>query len=389
MVKKIPILCTDAAALAVKLARAEVISAYPITPQTSIVEKLSEYVNNGEIDAEYIPVESEHSAMSACLGSSATGARTFTATCGQGLALMHEVLFIAAGMRLPIVMCNTCRSLSPALNIWGDHSDIMASKDCGWIQLFAENAQEIFDFIICAFKISEDERVLLPVVVNCDGFYATHVVEPILALDQEEVDEFLPARKIPPYALHPDHPTTWGAVGFPWIQTEFKKQLENALRNSKPIIKEVLGEFNRRFGRSYNIFETYKMEDAEFVIVHMGSHCGSAKIGIDMLREEGVNAGLLKLTLFKPFPSEELMEILKDRSMIIVIDKSFTPGGTGGHLFTELRCAFYDVKTKPKIVGFIAGIGGRDIKPDEFKYMVKKAIKKKVPKEFEFLQARE
>lgn len=382
-------MCSSAASLAAKLARAEVIAAYPITPQTGIVEELSKYVSNGELDAEYIPVESEHSAMSACLGASAVGARTFTATCGQGLALMHEVLFLASGMRLPVVMCNTTRCLSPSLNIWSDHSDIMSSRECGWIQLFAENAQEIFDLTICAFKIGEDERVLLPVMVLCDGFYATHVVEPIYPLSQQEVDEFLPPRKIPPWSLHPDHPTTWGSVAFPWVQTEFKKQLENALRNSKHAIKEVLDEFGRRFGRSYGFFDLYRMEDAEVALVHMGSHCGSARVGVDRLREKGIKAGLLKLRLFRPLPREELVSVLKGIPKVVVVDKSFSPGAGGGPLFTDLRALFYEVKPRPEFAGFIAGLGGRDIKPQEFETMVKLALEGKPKEGFAFFQARE
>ncbi|MEM2883466.1 MAG: hypothetical protein QXY08_02645, partial [Nitrososphaerales archaeon] len=243
MGKRIAIECAHAASLAVKLANVDVIAAYPITPQTHIVERLAEYVANGELDAEYINVESEHSAMSACIGASAAGARVYTSTAGQGLALMHEMLFIAAGNRLPIVMGVANRSLSPNLNIWGDQSDMMASRDCGWIQIYAENAQEVFDHTLQAFKIAEDERVLLPVAVCFDGFHVTHVIEPLITLDQEEVDRFLPKHRKAVYKLTPDQPSTWGPVAGPDIQTELKVQNEWALNSSKDVILEVWCEF--------------------------------------------------------------------------------------------------------------------------------------------------
>ncbi|RJX15725.1 pyruvate ferredoxin oxidoreductase [Candidatus Bathyarchaeota archaeon] len=393
MAKRIAIECSHAISLAAKLANVDVVAAYPITPQTHIVEKLSEYVADGELDAEYINVESEHSAMSACIGASAVGARVFTATAGQGLALMHEMLFIAAGNRLPIVMAVANRSLSPNLNIWGDQSDMMASKDCGWIQIYAENAQEVFDFTLQAFKIAEDERVMLPVAINFDGFYVTHVIEPIIALDQEEVKKFLPPRKIPSYALHPDHPTTWGPVGLPDVQTELKRQLEEALRNSKTVIKEVWKEFGDMFGRYYDFFEPYRLEDAEIAILMAGGHCGTARIAVDRLREKGEKVGLIKLRLFRPFPDEELIKLTKNLKVLAVVDKAFSPGGLGGPIFTEVKALFYDQKIKPEIVGFIAGLGGRDIRVDEFMVAVERAKKvlmgEKIDKGFMFLQVRE
>ncbi len=393
MAKRIAIECAHAASLAAKLANVDVIAAYPITPQTHIVEKLSEYVANGELDAEYINVESEHSAMSACIGASAVGARCFTATAGQGLALMHEMLFIAAGNRLPIVMTVANRCLSPNLSIWGDQSDIMASRDCGWIMFFAENAQEIFDLVLQAFKIAEDERVLLPVAINFDGFYVTHVIESLEALDQEEVNKFLPPRKIPPHALHPDHPTTWGPIGLPDIQTELKKQHDEALRNSKNVIKEVWKEFGDLFGRYYEALELYRMEDAEIAILLMGGSCGTARVAVDRLREKNEKVGLIKLRLFRPFPSEELFEATKNVKVLAVIDKSISIGGVGGPLFTEVRAAFYDLEARPKIIGFIAGLGGRDVKVEDFVNVAEKSKKvlagEKIEKDFMFLQVRE
>jgi len=393
LARRIAIECSHAASLAVKLARVDVIAAYPITPQTHIVEKLSEYIANGELDAEYINVESEHSALSACIGASATGARVFTATAGQGLALMHEMLFIAAGNRLPIVMAVANRSLSPNLSIWGDQSDTMASRDCGWIAFYAENAQEIFDLIIQAFKIAEDEKVMLPVMVCFDGFYVTHVIEPLITLNQEEVDRFLPPRKIPKYALHPDHPTTWGPIGLPEIQTELRKQHDHALRNSKFVIKDVWREFGEMFGRWYDVFEPYRMEDADIAILLMGGSCGTAKAAVDKLREKGEKVGLLKLRMFRPFPFEELLNFTKEIKALAVVDKAISIGGVGGPLFSEIRSALYSLEDKPKVLGFVAGIGGRDVAINDFISIYEKTKKvlagEKIENDFMFLQARE
>jgi pyruvate ferredoxin oxidoreductase alpha subunit len=258
-----------AIAEAVKAARSEVIAAYPITPQTHIVERLAEMVANGELDAEYVPVESEHSALSACLGSSAAGARTFTATAGQGLALMHEVLFVAASMRLPIVMAVANRALSAPLSIWGDHSDVMASRECGWIQIFAENGQQAYDLTLCAFRIAEDHRVLFPVMVNIDGFNVSHVVEPLYLVEQAKVDKFLPPYTHP-YGLHPDRPLTMGAFGMPNIYTEVKKSQDVALRASKKIIVEIWREFESMTGRRYLPVESYRTDDADILLCNDG-----------------------------------------------------------------------------------------------------------------------
>ncbi|MCS7114143.1 MAG: pyruvate ferredoxin oxidoreductase [Nitrososphaerota archaeon] len=394
MKKRIGIECASAAALAVKLAKVDVVAAYPITPQTHIAEVLSEYVANGEIDAEYINVESEHSALSACIGASAVGARVFTATCGPGLALMHELLPIAAGWRLPIVMANTNRSLSPNLNIWGDQSDSMASRDCGWIQIFVENAQEIFDSIIMAYKIAEDERVLLPVMVNFKGFYCTHVIEPLTTLDQEEVDKFLPPKKIPEYALNPDSPTTWGCVAFPDVQTELKKQWDSALRGSLGVIKEIFKEYGDLFGRNYDIVETYKMDDAEIGFMLTGYACGTCRVVVDMLRKNGEKVGMIKLRVFRPFPFNEITKVVGDLKALAVFDEAISVGGVGGPLFGETRSALYSLKKKPKVLGFIHGIGGRDIRVEDFLYAYEKTKKvlsneEKLENDFILSQVRE
>jgi len=390
--RRIAIECAHAASLAVKLANVDVIAAYPITPQTHIVERLAEYVANGELDAEYINVESEHSALSACIGASAAGARVYTSTAGQGLALMHEMLFIAAGNRLPIVMGVANRSLSPNLNIWGDHSDMMASRDCGWIQIYAENAQEVFDHTLQAFKIAEDERVLLPVAVCFDGFHVTHVIEPLVALDQEEVDRFLPKHRKAIYRLTPDHPSTWGPVSGPDIQTELKVQNELALTASKDVILEVWREFGDLFGRYYAPLETYRLDDAEAVILIAGGFAGTGRIAVDEMRKKGKKIGLIKLRLYRPFPIQELKDVLGGVSTVAVVDRAISAGGLGGPIYGDIRNVLYDERDRPAVLSFIAGLGGRDITIKDFIKIGERALqavsKEEVEHKVEFIQAR-
>ncbi len=353
-----------AAADAAKLARVEVIAAYPITPQTHIVEHLSEIVANGELDAAYVNVESEHSAMSACVGASATGARTFTSTSSQGMELMHEILFIASAMRFPIVMAAVNRALSSPLSIWGDHSDIMAARDTGWIMLFCENGQEVVDSIILAFKIAEDRRVLLPVMVNLDGFSLSHVIEPIEFPAQEDVDRFLPPYE-PLYTLHPDKPITMGAYGMPELYTEAKYAQEMALRNSKAVVKEVLDQFSKEFGRKYSIVETYNIEKADTVFMALGSINENIKTAIDSLKEEGKELGLVAPRLFRPFPAAELYDVLKDKKKIVVLERAMPAGATNGPLFNEIASLAITHGLNAQLENFILGLGGRDVEPEE------------------------
>jgi len=353
-----------AAAEAAKLARVEVIAAYPITPQTHIVEHLSEIVANGELDAAYINVESEHSAMSACLGSSATGARTFTSTSAQGMELMHEILFIASGMRFPIVMAAVNRALSSPLSIWGDHSDIMAARDTGWIMLFCENGQEVVDSIIIAFKIAEDRRVLLPLMVNLDGFSLSHVIEPIEFPAQEDVDRFLPPYEAL-YTLHPDKPVTMGAYGMPELYTEAKYAQEMALRNSKAVIKEVLGQFSKEFGRTYDIVETYNIEKADTVFMALGSINENIKTAIDNLKEQGKELGLVSPRLFRPFPADELYDVLKDKKKVVVLERVMPAGAMNGPLFNEIASLAVTHGLNAQLENYIFGLGGRDVEPEE------------------------
>ncbi len=374
MGKRIGIEVSLAVSEAVKLCNADVVSAYPITPQTHIVEHLSELIADGELDAEFICVESEHSAMSACLGSAATGARTFTATAGQGLELMHEAVYLASSMRLPMVMAVANRALSAPLSVWGDHSDVMAVRDTGWIQIFCEDGQEAFDHIIWAFRVSEDRRILFPVMVHLDGFHLTHVVEPIYIEDKEKVDSFLPPNDFP-LPLDPKKPVNMGAFAPPAIYTEIKKAQEDAFQSIMPHLAEIWEAFGKHFGRKYKPVETYKAEDAETLIMTMGSYGETASVAVDTLREKGVKIGQVKLRLWRPFPFKEFRDAVKNAKNLIVLDRCVSSGGPGGPVASEVRSALYDEPKKPVIVGYIAGLGGRDILPEQFVEIIERGIK--------------
>ena len=354
-----------AASIAAKLARVEVIAAYPITPQTHIVEHLSELVANGELDAAYVNVESEHSAMSACCGASAAGARTFTSTSAQGMELMHEILFIASAMRFPIVMAAVNRALAAPLSIWNDHSDVMAARDTGWIMLFCENGQEVVDSIIMAFRIAEDRRVLLPVMVNLDGFSLSHVIEPIEFPSQEKVDVFLPSYD-PLYTLHPDKPVTMGAYAMPELYTEAKYAQEMAIIKSKEVIIEVMDDFGKHFGRSYQPVETYNMGKADTVFIALGAINENIETAIDALKEEGKEVGLIHLRLFRPFPSDELITALKGIKKVAVVERVMPGGAMNGPLFNEISSLVHSNKMGIQLSNYIVGLGGRDVNPEDF-----------------------
>jgi len=371
MTTRVGIEVSIALADAVKLANPDVIAAYPITPQTHIVEHLAELVANGELDAEYIPVESEHSAMSACLGSAATGARTFTATASQGLALMNEVVYVAPAMRLPIVMAVANRALSAPLSIWCDHSDMMSVRDVGWIQIIAENGQQTLDNTICAFRIAEDRRVLLPVMVHLDGFNLTHVIEPIIFPEQDDVNKFLPRNDFP-LPLNPDDPVTMGDFAPPVIFTEAKWAQEVAIRESKQVIMEVWDEFDKLFGRKYAPVEKYYSDGARVVLMTMGSIGETASVAIDEMREKGMDVGQIRLRLWRPFPFEELREAVKDAEVLIVMDRAISFGGPGGPVASEVKAALYNQAKKPTIVSFVGGLGGRDVTVAGFEDIVEK-----------------
>jgi len=355
-----------AVADAAKLARVEVVAAYPITPQTHIVEHLSEIVANGELEAKYINVESEHSAMSACCGASAAGARTFTSTSAQGLELMHEILFIASGMRLPIVMATVNRALSSPLSIWGDQSDVMAARDTGWIMLFCENGQECVDTTIMAFKIAEDRRVLLPVMVNLDGFSLSHVIEPIVLPSQEDVDAFLPPYS-PLYTLHPDKPVTMGAYAMPELYTEAKFAQETAIQNSKVVVDEILEEFGKKFGRPYKAVETYNNDGNDFAFIALGSICENIKTCIDDLKSEGREAGLIQLRLFRPFPEDDFVKAIQGKKRLAIIERAMPGGASYGPLYNEIATLIHTHGLNIVTEDYICGLGGRDVQPEELK----------------------
>jgi pyruvate ferredoxin oxidoreductase alpha subunit len=358
-----------AAAEAVALADVDVIAAYPITPQTHVVEHLSELVASGHLDAEFIPVESEHSAMSTCVGSSAAGARTFTSTSSQGYALMSEICYIAASLRLPIVMVTANRALSGPINIWNDHADLMMARDTGWIQTIAENGQEVLDLIFHAFKVAEDHRVLLPVMVNMDGFILSHMIEPMILLDKEEVDSYLPPFK-PALRLDPRNPLTIGPVGMPDVYTEAKKAHDEAIKDSKAVVVEAWKEFGDRFGRYYNPVETYKTEDAEYMLVTMGSISETAMTAVDAMREAGKKVGLVRIRLWRPFPVEELFEAVKGAKALAVIDRAMTLNAVGGAVCGEIKTVLYDRGVHPYVKNFVAGLGGRDVTVQNFDEMI-------------------
>jgi len=332
MGKRVGLEVTVAVAEAVALCRIDMAGVYPITPQSHIAEHLSNLVADGVLDAEFVTVESEHSAMSAVIGASATGARSYTATASQGLLLMNELLPIASAMRLPICMAIANRAVSGPLNILNDHSDIMPQRDTGWITLFAENGQDAVDLSIQAFKIAEHKDVMLPVCVNIDGFQLTHMVEPVEMPTQEEVDKFLPP--FAPHAtLHPAKPVTMGAFAMSDYFAEIMKAKDEAIKNSKKVILEVWDEWGKMFGRNYKAVESYRAQDAEILMLTMGSMGETAQVAIDELRDKGIKAGLVKLRLWRPFPFEEIRAALKNAKKLIVTDRACSFGGRRTGIF--------------------------------------------------------
>ncbi len=391
MAKRVGMEVSIAISETARLADVDVVAAYPITPQTHIVEHLADLVANGELDAEYIPVESEHSAMSACLGSSAAGARTFTATAGQGLELMHEVLYVASSMRLPIVMTVANRALSAPLSVWGDHSDAMAVRDTGWIQLFTENGQEVVDNVLCAFRIAEDRRVLLPVMVHLDGFHLSHMIEPILLPEAEEVKRFIPPFQYP-FPLDPLKPVSMGDFGPPFIYSEAKWAQEVNLRESKDVIIECWQEFGKQFQRHYSPVEEYRSKDADVLLLTMGSYSETAAAAIDKVRAEGKNIGLVRLRLWRPFPFAELRQKLSQARVLIVLDRALSSGGPAGPVCSEIKSALYGQDKRPKVVSIVGGLGGRDITVAGFEEIINRGIEvaeKGSRNEFEIFGVRE
>ncbi|MDD3985306.1 MAG: pyruvate synthase subunit PorA [Methanobacterium sp.] len=356
----------QAIAEAVKLANPEVIPVYPITPQTTISEYLAKYVADGDLDSEYIMVESEHSAISASLGASGTGVRVFTATSSQGLALMHEISFAAAGLRLPVVMADANRALSAPLSIWNDQQDSISERDAGWIQIYAEDGQEALDSILMAYRISEDKNVLLPSMVCIDGFILTHTVDPVNIPAKEDVNKFLPKYKPDHAYLDTKKPMSIGTFTDPSYYMDARYDMELAMERSQEIIAKAHTEFSEIFGRDYDFVEKYRSEDADVIIVAMGSICSTIKDVVDELRDAGEKVGLVRVRVFRPFPKTQIYEALKGASKIGVIDKNVC-FSIGGVLATEIRS-----NTGLDVSGFIVGLGGRDIKPSDIKEIMEK-----------------
>lgn len=373
---------------AVKAIEPDVIAAYPITPQTHIVEKISEYVANGEIKSEYIRVESEFSAISACLGASATGARAYTSTASQGLALMHEILYIVSGMRLPVSMSVVNRALSAPINIWNDHQDSISERDTGWLQFYVETGQEAYDMTIMQHKISEDKRVLLPSMVCMDGFTLSHVYEPVDVHTKEQVQEYLPKYKPVHAVLDPKEPLTQGPIGFPSHYMEFRRDVVDAMEGSLKVIEDVMADYSKRFPcqiensrpEKYYHVEEYKMDDADVVLVAMGSVCGTIKVIIDKMRETGVKVGLLKLITYRPFPAQVIRDRLSSKAKVAVVEKALSPG-LGGPLYHEIGSCLYDLPERPELRSFIVGLGGRDVLLDHVEKIIELTAKGEGKKE--------
>lgn len=346
---------------AAKLARVEVVAAYPITPQTEIVEKLSEIVADGELKARFIKVESEHSAMAACIGASATGARAFTATSSQGLALMHEMLHWAAGARTPVVMANVSRSLGPPWNIWSEQTDSLAQRDTGWLQFYCQDNQEILDTIVQAFKICEE--VSLPGMVVFDAFYHSHTSEPVDIPDQNLIDKFLPPYN-PKYKLDVKNPHTFGGLTGPEWYYELRYKIQKAMAESVKVIKKAGEEYGAITGRKYGLIEEYRTDGAKELLITSGAMAQTAKDAIDILRKKNKKIGLVRVRAFRPFPKEDLKKVMRKKDVVGVIDRNISLGNEG-IFFQEIKSALYNEKHHPAIYGFIAGLGGRDVLVDD------------------------
>lgn len=367
---------SHASSYAVELARVQVISAYPITPQTGVVEKLSEIVASKKLNARFIKVESEHSAMAACIGASAAGARAFTATSSQGLALMHELLHWAAGSRLPIVMVNVNRAMAPPWSIYADQTDSLSQRDTGWMQFYCESNQEVLDTVLQAYKIAES--VYLPCMINLDAFFLSHTSEPVALPKQSLVDEFLPPYD-PPFRLDPDNPHAFGGLVGPDGYMELRYKIHQAMEEARVKIKEVDDEYGEKFGRSYGgLVEGYETDDSEIVLATAGTAASTARIVVDDLRARGSPVGLLKIRAFRPFPVDEVRSLARHVKKIGVLDRNFSFGATG-IFYQEIKAALYNAEHRPPVFGFVVGLGGRDITPAVIEELFDHLMKNNVP----------
>ena len=350
----------EATAIAMRQINPDVVAAFPITPSTEIPQYFSTFVANGDVDTEFVAVESEHSAMSATIGAEAAGARAMTATSANGLSLMWEMIYIASSLRLPIVMALVNRAVSGPLNIHNDHSDAMGVRDAGWIMLFSENNQEAYDNMLMAHRIAEHKVVLLPLMVCQDGFITSHSIENIQLENDEDVKKFVGQYKPEHYLLNRDEPIAVGPLDLQAYLFEHKAQQAEAMKKAKEVIKEVSEEFAEWTGRKYEFFEKYKLDDAEIAIVCMNSTAGTTKTVVDRLREQGIKAGLLKIRMYRPFPAEEIAEVLSHLKAVAVLDKADSLNAAGGALFEDVTSAMYVNKKQVPMVNYVYGIGGRD-----------------------------
>ena len=355
----------EAVATAMKQINPDVVAAFPITPSTEIPQYFSTFVSNGQVDTEFVAVESEHSAMSACIGAEAAGSRAMTATSANGLSLMWEMIYIASSLRLPIVLSLVNRAVSGPLNIHNDHSDAMGVRDAGWVMLFSENNQEAYDNTIMAHRIAEHKDVQLPLMICQDGFITSHSIENIELIEDEKVKEFVGEYHPEHYLLNRKEPIAVGPLDVQSYLFEHKYQQAEAMRNAKKVILEVSKDFEKMTGRHYSLFEEYKLDDAEVAIVCMNSTAGTTKYVVDGLREKGIKAGLLKIRVFRPFPAEEVAKALAHVKAVAVLDKSDSLNGAGGALFEDVTSGLYVNQVSVPTVSYVYGIGGRDTKADD------------------------
>ncbi len=353
----------EAMAEAMRQINPDVVAAYPITPATEVVQLFASFVADGLVTTEFVPAESEHSALSACVGASAAGARVMTSTASQGLALMHEILFIAAGMRLPIVICLVNRALSSPINIHCDHSDSLASRDSGWLQIFTENTQEAYDTTIMAVKMAEE--ILLPAMVTTDGFIISHGMERVEMIDDEKVPKWLGERKVINSLLDVNNPITLGALDLQDYYFEHKRQEIEAMNNCLPTIEKVQKDFGDTFGRYYPVVDEYRMDDAEVAILVMGSAAGTAKVAVNRLREKGKKVGLIRCRVYRPFPKDAMLKAIRKAKVLGIMDRADTLSSLGGHLYNDCRSILYDSDIRPLLKNYIYGLGGRDISIEE------------------------
>ena len=375
-----PLTGTEASALAMKQINPDVVAAYPITPQSDIMHSFAQYVADGKVDSELIRVESEHSAMSACVGASASGARVMTASSSQGIALMHEIIYIASSTRLPIIMNVVNRALSGPINIHCDHSDTMAERDSGWVQIYCENAQEVYDITLLSLRLAEHKDIMLPVMICQDGFITSHAVEPVKVLEDSKIKSYIGEFK-PKYSLlNVDNPITIGPIDFYDYYFEHKRQQVEAMQQVRKLYPKIAKDFAKISGKYYDIIEDYELKDADYVIVTMSSTAGTTKEVIDVLRKKGKKVGLLKVRMFRPFPNEEIVKLLKGKKAVAVLDRAASFGAEAP-LFSEVKSAFYEESKKPKISSYVFGLGGREISPKMIEDVFNELIKGKTKKE--------